>query len=568
MPDAVTVSYKRTGALGEQPPDHAGGEAGAEPLEVPSAGGAAGLVGDPEDHQPLPQHPGQLGVGPAVAAVVPRHLADRGVQQHPAVAVPAVAARLLGDAGPEQLALGTPVEDPMVEQGPVPTRQVTRSREQAAVAAQVPPRSARRPRMLERPALPDPAGVVLDGDVGAAPARQRVTGLRHARRPEQVAGQEPLVAGAGRPLDDHRQQAVADVGVVVRRAGRGAQRGGESPRDQLPPGEPLVVVAERVDQPRGVGEQLLDGDARLVRRDRPEPVADRLVHVEPTEHLELDHRGGGELLGQRADVVDGVAPGRHARGAVGKTEPLTGHDVVAAHRDQGPAGAVRDGAVDEPDDRRRGRVGLGPGRLHLHLDRHVRNGHATDDEQRCHGDTCHHRGAPAYAAHSLEQPAAHQRERLPTYAGPLTELEGQVEQVAAVALALGLRVGEQAPGQPALAHAGLGLRVARTPARDPSAVAMDCIRADLLGQRGLAGRREPVVATAAAVDHVLARLGHQPVVGEPVERAVEGAGGQPDPALGELLDVLGDAVAVQLAHRKAGQDEQRLLGHIAKRYIA
>ena len=131
----------------------------------------------------------------------------------------------------------------------------------------------------------------------ASPVRQRVAGLRHVRGPEQVAGQEPLVGGAGRPLDDDRQQAVAHVRVAVRRAGCRAQRGGERPDDELPTGEWLVVGAEYVDQPGRVGEQLLDGDVRLVRRHRPEPPSDRVVHVEPAEHLELDHRRGGELLG-------------------------------------------------------------------------------------------------------------------------------------------------------------------------------------------------------------------------------------------------------------------------------
>jgi hypothetical protein len=61
----------------------------------------------------------------------------------------------------------------------------------------------------------------------------------------------------------------------------------------------------------------------------------------------------------------------------------------------------------------------------------------------------------------------------------------------------------------------------------------------LVGERPLAGARQPVVASAAAIDHLLARLRDQTVLCQPVERAIERARRQPDRAIRELLDVAG-----------------------------
>ena len=93
-----------------------------------------------------------------------------------------------------------------------------------------------------------------------------------------------------------------------------------------------------------MGQQVLDGDARLVRRDRAEEPADRVVDAEPALHLELEDGGRGELLGDRADVVDGVARGRRSRLAVGHPEALAQDDAVAVAATRvplAPSGRVR-----------------------------------------------------------------------------------------------------------------------------------------------------------------------------------------------------------------------------------
>ncbi len=91
------------------------------------------------------------------------------------------------------------------------------------------------------------------------------------------------------------------------------QLGGQRPGDHGPPRQRVVVVAERVHQARGVGEQVLHGDPALVLRYAGEEAVDRVGHPQPTLHLQLDHGRSGELLGHRPDVVDGVAARRRHR---------------------------------------------------------------------------------------------------------------------------------------------------------------------------------------------------------------------------------------------------------------
>ena len=164
---------------------------------------------------------------------------------------------------------------------------------------------------------------------------------------------------------------------------------------------------------------------------------------------------------------------------VGEAETPARHDPAAAHRDQGAAGAVRHGAVDEPIDRHCRQIGLGRDHLDLDLDldRHVCDRHAAHDQHGGHGDPHHQGHATAYAANALAQPTAQQRERLPSYAGRVAELERQVAQVAAVARPARARVGEQAEAEKPILHASLGFREARAPVREPSAAATERSRA-------------------------------------------------------------------------------------------
>ena len=78
--------------------------------------------------------------------------------------------------------------------------------------------------------------------------------------------------------------------------------------------------------------------------------ADRVGDAQLAHHLELQDRRGGELLGHRHDVVDGVAASAHAVFAVREAEARAVHELAVTRGDQRPARARRGYPIDEPTD--------------------------------------------------------------------------------------------------------------------------------------------------------------------------------------------------------------------------
>ena len=203
------------------------------------------------------------------------------------------------------------------------------------------------------------------------PVRQHVAGLRHPGGREELLRQVVLVPQTGGLLDDRGQQAVADVRVVVASARPGPQLGRQRPGDHGPPRQGLVVVAERLHEARGVGEQVPNGDPALVRRHAVEEAVDRVGHPQPPLRLQLDDGGRGELLGHRTDVVDGLAAGCGTGLVIGFTPAPAGRQLAVDRRHQAPARPV--GCVGRVE-RLRLLLGLLLGRRLLRLARREQKG--------------------------------------------------------------------------------------------------------------------------------------------------------------------------------------------------
>ena len=118
---------------------------------------------------------------------------------------------------------------------------------------------------------------------------------------------------AGDLLQDQLQAEHVEVGVQVRGAGRVDRLGVED--GLLPRGDVGVALPQRGDrvgvEPRGVGEEFLDGDVALaVGGELRDVVRHGRVEVDPPG-LELLHgHDRGEQLRQRGQVVDGVGTRR------------------------------------------------------------------------------------------------------------------------------------------------------------------------------------------------------------------------------------------------------------------
>ena len=337
----------------------------------------------------------------------------------------------------------------------------------------------------------------------------------------------------------------------------------------------------------------------------------------------LTHGGRGELLAHRTDVVDGLAAGRGVGLVIGLAPAPAGHQLAVERRHQAPARPVgyvgrvehlgRSGSFSggsarptrttrAAGQRRRPRppasvadaspadglrlpsLRAGPAIPHPGVDLGLGVGALA------------HAGEPVLldaAALSGSRPGQRRRERLRWPHRPRAPCAGlrrvgrrsaspprsspnasrAVPWVSARSSARSRRcspsrsphrprVGEQAELQQPAPHASPGVRraadAARRGPRRSSAAAPPPADSSVSPGCG-----QPVVAAAPALDLLLARRLDQAVGGQPVQRAVERAGGEPDPPVGQLLDVAGDAVAVALALRQAGQDVQRLLGHAA-----
>jgi len=125
---------------------------------------------------------------------------------------------------------------------------------------------------------------------------------------------------ASHSLDQSCQQRVPGVAVAVPGARLGLQLATQDPRLGLAPGQPLEVAAVVVlRQARGVVEQLLNGDGRLVFRHRLEVPAQPGRQVELALRRQSVDRGRGEGLADRAGVEGGVDAQRHLVLALGQS---------------------------------------------------------------------------------------------------------------------------------------------------------------------------------------------------------------------------------------------------------
>ena len=226
----------------------------------------------------------------------------------------------------------------------------------------------------------DGAGVVvlhgLPGAVGALKhvgRRQALQDLsvrrgaraRHAQRVEDalvnVGGPRP----AGHLGHDLPEQGHPEVRVVVGRLGRVDEALPGDRFGQLLAGREHVVgpVGEvgLPGQARGVGEKLPDRDIGCVR--------ERVGHLEPREVArhgvveaklaripQLQDRGGGEELGDRADPVDGGRCRRDLPLEIAEAVPLRPHDLLVVNdRDREPGQvAVGEVLLDPPVEDRDG----------------------------------------------------------------------------------------------------------------------------------------------------------------------------------------------------------------------
>lgn len=97
-----------------------------------------------------------------------------------------------------------------------------------------------------------------------------------------------------------------------------------------------------------MAEQLQQGDA-AGGGELGEVAIDRIVEVEQAAFGELQHRGGGEQLGAREQVIDGVGGGELTAAEVGEAERALPAQAGGVHqgdraaRDVGPGQGVLDG---------------------------------------------------------------------------------------------------------------------------------------------------------------------------------------------------------------------------------
>ncbi len=275
-----------------------------------------------DDHRIVAQVAAEIRLESAVAADVrDLELAGGALADRPAVAVVGMRPPSLRDVRPDVLLALRPRQHRIAGQRQVPAVEVAGRRQDAAVAAQVPPGAIRCPRMVERRS-PVAVGGIAVRQQRERPGRQPESGVPHARRPEQPPAQEVVVGAAGCHLHHHRQHAEAAVRVAVPAPGGTQQPRGEDPPQQLRPGDRLVLLAEGVAQPRGVGEELVQRDRRLVGRRAGEEAAQGVLDLELALHLEREDRRGGELLRDRGDVEQGLGGVRTPPRTVGQAVPL------------------------------------------------------------------------------------------------------------------------------------------------------------------------------------------------------------------------------------------------------
>jgi hypothetical protein len=161
-------------------------------------------------------------------------------------------------------------------------------------------------------------------------------------------------------FDDGAEETVPGVGVAMVLAGRRQEGRGEDSRHVLIAARRCVVVFGVVAaEAGGVGQQLVQGDARLVGRHLRKEAAERIARGEPPILLEPENRRGGELLGDRAEahqrrhivgevalpVALAVAPGQDDLAAPGNQ-----HGAAESGRGETAEAAVEPSRERPPDD--------------------------------------------------------------------------------------------------------------------------------------------------------------------------------------------------------------------------
>jgi hypothetical protein len=98
-----------------------------------------------------------------------------------------------------------------------------------------------------------------------------------AGRQQDALAQGRVVGLAGHALDDGGEQGIADIGIVVARARLCRQRGRPGARQIGGAAEHFVILAQRMGQAGGMGEQLVQRDRGLIVRRVHENLAERGV---------------------------------------------------------------------------------------------------------------------------------------------------------------------------------------------------------------------------------------------------------------------------------------------------
>lgn len=301
-----------------------------------------------EHHDVVVQVARVVGEESRVAAVVLGHSAPGGLAQRPAVAVEGPAAFVGVPRVHRPPGVGR--EHAVARQRPVPEQHVARRRVDAAVSEQVPARPAVRDRALDHAA---PVATVLGEAAGqplGLPGRQVVAGVLHPCRGKQRFVQVRLVALAGHDFDHRRGEAVADVRVLVARAGLEQQRRLERPAHVRVARDALAVVADRPGKPRLVRQQVMQRDRSLVRGHAVEEPGDRVGDLQLARLLQPQDPGRGELLRDRPHGEHGVGRQPSAAAGVGDAVCRVQQDVAPAGHEHRPGEPFVGRTLHEPSE--------------------------------------------------------------------------------------------------------------------------------------------------------------------------------------------------------------------------
>ena len=177
---------------------------------------------------------------------------------------------------------------------------------------------------------------VAEGERGIRRLRWAVRRLPQPERLEELRVEIRRVFLAGHLFDHHAEQDVAGVVVAVGRAGREVERvGGDELDDRVgrqfgvPGFLPLGRAGIAMDA-RRVIQQLVDRNAFPVQRELRHVLREVVVELQFTLVDEPHDRGGGELLGDRADLIDRRRSRRAPRGDVGQAMGSERQRVVSA----------------------------------------------------------------------------------------------------------------------------------------------------------------------------------------------------------------------------------------------